>query len=133
MKKAYVTPEIEITEFAPNEYVAACATGTEGQYFIPCRSSGRTYGYHGFIVDSADLIAIRSYKDGLKKGQFDITGCSFPGCNMAYDKDQDRKLDDATADLDGYAWIHINWTGTHSGNDEDVALFQTGGSYISNS
>lgn len=133
MKKAYVSPRIEIEEFAPNEYVAACATGGEGLYFVPCRSSGRTYGYHGFIIDGVDYTDINRYKDGKKKGQFDITGCSYPGCNMAYDKDQDRKLEDAITNLDGYAWININWTGTHSENDEDVALFQTGGSYISNS
>ena len=135
MKKAYVSPRIEVEEFAPNEYIAACAEDVTGGALIVCDGSGANsgkVGYHGFVADADDLRIMRRFDEDYK---FNIQACGF------VDPKSGRKCtqnDDDTQDIDpfgsnkikkgkasDYVWIHIEYTGRQH---DDEALFRTIGS-----
>ena len=137
MKKAYVSPRIEIEKFAPKEYIAACAEDVSGKKFlIPCRSAGQgRTPLHGFIVDADDSAAINKHPSGYeedkdKNKQFDVQACAFPGCREQFQSNQDRNLGDGDKLRPGeYQWIHIEYLNRASDNDEDTAWFRVLGAY----
>lgn len=137
MKIAYVSPRIEIEEFAPNEYIAACADEITGGTLVVCDGSGAKsgrVGYHGFIADAGDLRTMRMFDEDYK---FNIQACGFVDPNTGMKCPQN--VDD-TQDLDpfgsnkikkgkpeDYVWIHIEYTGRQH---DDEALFRTIGTGI---
>lgn len=75
MKKAYASPRITIEQFAPNEYVAACAEGVfnDGGGLVVCDGSSHDKCHpHGFIVGPEDAAYIT---DG--QGSLGIYSCPF--------------------------------------------------------
>lgn len=116
MKKAYASPRITIDQFAPNEYVAACAQ-SQGIGFVICDGSSHSNKTesHGFIIDAEDAWLIARYNED-RENQFRIYYCSVPGCpegeqdDSALDLDGDSIWKDEDAkDPDGYKWYNITF------------------------
>ena len=136
MKKVYVSPRIEIEEFAPNEYVAACAQDALGGTLVVCdgghEGSTPDSSWHGFIFDGVDQSIAGLHDEDYK---FNIGSCGFVDpvtgekCkrNIAENQDLDpygsNRIKKGTAS--DYVWIHIEYTGTQH---DDEALFRTIGS-----
>lgn len=126
MKQTYVTPKITCEAFAPNEYIAACAStyDTSSVYFVPCRGDEKKKK-HGFIVDATDRLAFILHEDSRENNQFDIYYCSYPGCSENDNENSDRRLKDAiTKNKEDYQWANISYMG--GSNDETARYFDDG-------